>query len=859
MSRNRTLPPAGRLGRPAVLTALALALAAVPAAAQQPGTGQGGPHLLRVQPPGGRAGTTVEITVVGRDLAQVRGLYFSQPGLRAELVSAAKVDEAPATKKKRRGPRMGPMAGVRFRVHIPADTPVGAHDLRVITEAGISNARAFVIGDVKEYVEKEPNNDVPQAQRVELNCAVHGAISNPTDVDYFRFAGRKGQRVVLYCAAAGIDSQLEPAVELYGPDQALLALGRGYNRGEALCDAVLPADGDYDVRVCSFGYVQGGPDYFYRLSISTAPWIDAVFPPVVEPGKKATVTVYGRNLPGGTPDPAAVVDGRVLDRATVTVDVPADPAALQRLAYGGRVEPASAALDGFELRLRNDAGTSNPFLLTYALAPVVLDAGGNDSADSAQEVPVPCEIAGRIETKNDRDWYAFQARKGDTYSIELYGARLGSPVDLQLSVRRADNGRPLAELDDNPEVFLPQVLTRTDDPPRYRFAAPADGRYLLRVTSTESYVQAGPRHLYRLRVSRERPDFRLVAFPPVANALDACVVPEGGHQLLTLLVWRQDGFTGPIRLTAEGLPEGVTCRPQEVPPGSKLGFLVLSAAKDAPRWAGEIRVRGEALVGGKEVVREARAAGATWPVPIPQVPAISRLDRSLVLAVGGPAAYTLTAEAEPKSAVQGQRVTVPVRLVRNWPELKGRPVQVAALALPPALGFQQFTLTQGKDAGKAVITVRPNAQPGTYTVVLRGQVLVQKADKKTKRRTNLNVQLPSTPITVTVLPKALARLSVPGAARVKAGEEVEVRVKVARLYGYGGPFTVQLVLPPDGKGLEAEEVTIPAGKNEARLVIRADPDARPGPRPNLVVRAVAMFNGKVPTKHEARINVVVAK
>ena len=48
-------------------------------------------------------------------------------------------------------------------------------------------------------------------------------------------------------------------------------------------------------------YTQGGPDYFYRLSISTAPWIDAVFPPVVEAGKATQVTIYGRNLPGGQP------------------------------------------------------------------------------------------------------------------------------------------------------------------------------------------------------------------------------------------------------------------------------------------------------------------------------------------------------------------------------------------------------------------------------------------------------------------------------------------------------------------------------------------------------------------------------
>jgi hypothetical protein len=839
----------------AILVSVALPALAV---AQTPGTGLGGPHLLLVQPPGGQAGTTVEVTCVGQSLDQVRGLYFSRPGIKAELLSSAPVVAKTGGMKKKRNPKSKPAVGVRFKVRIPADMPPSIQDVRIITEEGISNARAFVIGDVKEFLEKEPNNDVPQAQRVSLNCAVHGTINNPTDVDYFRFAGSKGQRVVVVCNAASIDSKLEPALEVYGPTGSLLGRGHSYRHGETLCDVMLPEDGDYDVRVSSFAYILGGPDYFYRLCISTAPWIDAVFPPMIEPGKKALVTVYGRNLPGGKPDPAAVVDGRVLEKATVEVTAPADSVAQQRLAYSGFLEPASAALDGFELRLHNDAGTSNPFLLTFAQAPVVRESGDNDSPESAQEIAVPCEVAGRFEKKGDRDWFTFTAKKGDVYSIEAYSERLGAPVDLQLSIRRGDKGKSLAELDDNPEVFLPQILTRTDDPPRYRFVAPADGRYLVGLSSTEAYVQFGPRHFYRLRISPEHPDFRILALPPVPNALDTCAVPEAGHQLFTLLVWRLDGFKDEIHLSAEGLPAGVTCRPQVIPAGSKVGFLVVSADRGAPAWAGPIRLKASARIGGKEVVREVRAAGASWPVPQINLPAVTRLERSLVLAVRGPAPYSLTAEGQPRAALPGQRVKVPLRLARR-PEVKSRPLQVTALALPQPLNFQQTTIAPGKDSADVFFTIKPNAEPGVYSVVLRGQMQVT-GDPKSKRKGNQIVQLPSTPITVTVLPKALAKLTVSGGPpRVKAGGETEVIVKVARLHNYDGPFDVQVVLPPGSKGLEAEEATIPAGANEAHLVIRAQPGAAPGPRPNVVIRAVGRFNGKLPTKQEVKVNVMVVK
>src|SRR5204862_3148723 len=107
------------------------------------------------------------------------------------------------------------------------------------------------------------------------------------------------------------------------------------------------------------------------------------------------------NLPGGKPDQSAVVNGRVLEKAVVTITAPSDPAGLVRLNCSGRLNPLISSLDGFEHRVRNSVGASNPFLLTYAQAPVVLDNEANDSPETAQAVTLPCEIAGRIETKND--------------------------------------------------------------------------------------------------------------------------------------------------------------------------------------------------------------------------------------------------------------------------------------------------------------------------------------------------------------------------------------------------------------------------------------------------------------------------
>ncbi len=732
-----------------LLGLVAVATVAPHAAAQQQlGPGLPQPRLLVASPAGGQAGTTIDVTLTGNDLDDPQKLLFSHPGIQAESPS----DPTKPVKPPQGG--QPPLTTVKFKVAIAADVPPGTYDVRFAGKSGVSNPRAFVVGDLPETTEKEPNNDVAEAQEVSLDSTVHGAVSAPTDVDYFRFTGTKGQRVVVSCLTSSIDSKLHAQLELYDKAGTLLASNRNYRDNDALLDCALPAAGDYLVRVCSFAYLQGTFEHFYRLTVSTAPWIDAVFPPVVEPGRPATLTVFGRNLPGGKPDPSAVVDGRVLETMTATVEVPGDSLALQRLAYRGRVAPLTGALDGFEYRLRNKTGTSNPFLLTFAQASVVLDDGDNDTPDKAQEVPVPCEIAGRIEKKRDRDFYRFAARKGDVLGIELYGDRLGSPLDLYAVLKSTGpKSAVIVELDDNPEQVPNQFYARGGDPPRYTFKVPADGDYLLQVSSREADIEAGPRHLYRVRIAPEKPDFRVVLMPPSPNAPDACNLRRGATQFCTAYLTRLDGFKGEITLTAEGLPEGVRCPPQTIAAGQNQGLLVLSAASDAPLGEGEFRVKATATIDDRPVEREARAATITWPLPQNQnAPTISRLDGSLVLAVleEGPFALTLTKTAA--TASPGEKVTVPLKLSRHWKDFKA-PVQVTVLGLPGNPQQQPtLTLAADKTAGEATIDVRPNVPPGVYTIVFRGQAqFPYSKDPTAKQKQNVTVLLPSPPLTLTVV------------------------------------------------------------------------------------------------------------
>jgi hypothetical protein len=643
----------------------------------------------------------------------------------------------------------------------------------------------------------------------------------------------------------------------------------GFNRpppGEdGLLDAVLPADGDYYVRLCQFTYVGGGPEYFYRMTFSTGPYIDLVYPPMVEPGKPAQVSVYGRNLPGGKADPDALFAGQPLEKATVTIDPPKDSEATTRLTYGGPVQPSGALVDGFEYRLKAEAGTSNPVLVQFAEAPVVVDNGNNDTPETAQEVPLPCEIAGKIEKLGDRDWYTFNAKKGDVYVIEILSHRLGAPTDMYFSLRVPDKEgtREIANGDDDVTTLSPQgFYTASRDPVPFRLVAPQDGKYYLLVGSHLSESLAGANHIYRVRITPERPDFRLFVLPTDNFRPGAVVVGKGGNATFTAFAWRRDGFKGDIALSVEGLPPGVTCTPQVMDGHMKKVPLVISATTAAEPFTGEVKVVGTAVIGGRKVVHEARPATVTWPVqPGQNIPTITRLDKALVLAVRDTPPFALTAP-EKVTVFHGDKLTIALKAARLWPDAKQQiQIQPQPQEMPPNFNLPQVNIPANATDATLAAVVPANVPPGTYNLVFRGFAPMPfNKDPKAKQRPNVNVVEASTPCRVTILPKTVANLSVDNAnPTVKLGAAFVVTVRVARLSEYDGEFKVNLVLPPNVQGVEADPAVIPAGQNEAKLTLRAPSGVQPGPRANLTVRAVATVNGNVPLTHEVKINVNVVK
>ncbi|MGC4007462.1 MAG: PPC domain-containing protein [Pirellulales bacterium] len=670
-------------------------------------------------------GTTVECEIAGAELKAATALTFGHPGITAELVA----------------PR-------NSRIAVKDDVPVGRYDVRAVCPLGVSSCRSFVVGDRKQVLEVEPNNDPEKSQRVELPVTVAGRIKDNLDVDRFTFAANKGDRVFVDAWAWRLDSKLDATLLVTGPDGRELAYNGDYYGKDAFVDFVAPADGDYSVKIWDFVY-GAGSEMTYRLEIGTFPHLDAIVPNFVAPGKPTTVTIYGRNLPGGRPaTETCAVAGRPLEM--LTQEVTLSPSA-NGIRSGEAIRPAQALLEGTEFRLTTGQGSSNPLFVEFVDAPAVLEQEPNGALDAAQRVTVPSEVAGSFGAAGDLDFYSFEAKKGETLVIEIFGERNSGLTDPMMAAFDAKGKRiALGSADDfGRNIGKLRFPTNTRDS-RWDFNVPADGVYTVQVRDLYHQQRGDARFTYRLSFRRPQPDFRLIAAPTADILPDATVVRRGGNYWLDVLVSRNDGFDGPITVRAENLPAGVTAEPVVVGKGRGSVPLVFHAAPDAPPADAVIRIVGTATIGESTVERVARGGGLTWSTV--NTPGIARMNDTIPLAVREAPPFTITAKPKAAAVEAGKTLTIDVDVARaaDWND----DVQLSGYDLPDKATVPLVTVKKGSTTGTVELTLPPNQAPGPYTITIHGSGQAPKnyptEPDVSKRDKNIRCLTTSNPITFEV-------------------------------------------------------------------------------------------------------------
>jgi len=632
------------------LTSLAMLAGILAAGAQLPVA-----RLHAISPAGGQIGTTFELSISGADLDDVTDLRFSDPNVAAK---AKILSETGLTEPN------------RFVVTISSNALPGKCEARSVGRFGVSNPRFFTLGHYGEAAERGDNHTATNAMDVIIGTTVN-AQADANAFDYFRFATTKGQRVLIECHARSIDSHMEPLMLLY--DRTGREIEHARNLDFVVFDA--PETGTNVLRVSDLLY-RGGSEYFYRLTIHTGPHVEFVMPPSAPPGTTNKHLIYGWNLPGGTPATNMTVRGKRLDKLELEIVAPARAdAQLQG-------SPAALGIEGFNYHIKTSATVSDAAFIGLSSSPVFLEATNNDRGETAQTIPLPCEIAGQFYPAGDQDWVAFDARKGDVYWLEIFSERLGVPTDPMFVVQRVTKGdkgevkvSDVQESYDGDGNIGGQEFKTSSRDPAWRFEVKEDGTYRAQVRDLFNRTSAQPGSVYRLAVRKETPGFSLAvlhSLPPTKKEREVTpwttVLRRGETLPLRVLAQRRDGFSGEIALSVENCPPEVTVSPTKIESGKNSALLFLTAQANATNWGGLIKVVGKGKHGSNEITRIAMEGTYVWRVEDYNTEAVpARTSPDVVLGTTPEAAPVIIAAAATNTleATAGTKLQIPLVITRN--------------------------------------------------------------------------------------------------------------------------------------------------------------------------------------------------
>ncbi len=649
--------------------------------------------------------TTVRVQS-GEDLEELQGLLFTHPGIFATPKSTLQDGEWQVIPNT-------------FLVAAEASVPPGAYEVRAVGIFGISNARSFRIESHPVLAESEANNDWTQAQPLLQGQIVYGGINAPADVDCFRFAARKGQRLVVDCTAQQIDSRLHPLLTLADGTRRPLKLSEAAPTWDALVVFDVPKDGDYLLRIEDTS-LRGGGEYGYRLCVHTGPHIGFAWPPAGLAGSRGSFTLFGFNLPAGQ-QTGLLSQGVPLESLETEIDIPEE-------AWPGGLTSISAGIDQFPFQLTADAQQSNIISVGVSRLTPELEREPNDQPTQAHEVKVPTEVAARFEKPRDVDVFTFEASAGEDIWIEVIGQRGGTGIDPYVTVDQvtiAENGTEtvtrLTTQDDTTQNLAPAVFDTATDDPIFPLHVPATATYRLTLQDRYSEHRGDPSRTYRLCIRRAQPDFRLVAIPAgqTSGQTWPLALRRGDAFAMDVLLFRRDGFSGPVALHARRLPYGVTCSPQLIPGDSSSVTLVFIASEEAQPGAVPIEIVGTATLDNEghplDVSRTARAGSVVWNRN-GNTPAISRTGEALWLSVTDELApFQVQANASAITVHQGRQLLIPVTVAKR--ETFDESVAVSS-GIPKNTKIESADLKIAKGVSQQVLRyfVSPATPPGTYLV-----------------------------------------------------------------------------------------------------------------------------------------------
>ena len=688
-----------------------------------PATAFESPNLNRVSPRGGQRGTEVDVVLTGTQLKDAQEIFLYRPGL--EVLKLEVADDKT----------------VKARLKIADDAALGEHTMRLRTATGISDLRTFYVGRFPVAEEKEPNNNFKEPQKIELGRTISGVITNE-DVDYFSVQLKKGERLTVELEGIRLGTSLFDAYvgifdtkrfEIASADDTALLMQ------DPFLSILAPEDGTYVIQVRETSY-GGGDNGAYRLHVGSFPRPVAVYPGGGKAGEELEVTFLG--------DASGPLKRKI------------------------RLPDAAVDRHGVYLEDKGQSPPS-PNYLRVSDFPNVLEQEPNDKREMATvtSLPLPIALNGVIEKDGDEDWFRFHAKKGDNYEIRAHARSIRSPLDPVLTLYSGD-GKQVATNDDQGGLDA-----------AVKFQAGADGDYELRIR--DHLRKGGIGFVYRIEFNTVKPSVytHIPAYDrePRDQIRQWIVVPKG-NRFATWIRTNRQGFNGPLALSFDGLPEGITVHADPVAAEVDRVLAVFEAAPDA-KVAGSLidvvaKNADQKIEGGFR-----QDVNLVYGQPNNTVYYGTRVHK-LAVAVAEAAPFTLKL-VEPKVPIV-QSGSMDLKIVAERKKDFTAPIELRFLWSPPGIGAQgTVTIPQGQNEAVYPINANGNAATKTWKVAVIGSA----------PGANGVVWVSSQLAPLTVAPPFVA-MKIPMTA-ADQGRDVDIVCKLEQLRPFEGKAKVGLHgLPP---------------------------------------------------------------
>ena len=248
-------------------------------------------------PAGGQRGTRVTGRIGGCNLYASPKLFWTGEGIsgpstldRIETVwMEGPLIPQPASQQREDYPR-----DYGTPLVIAPTAALGRHSFRLATSQGVTTGWGFVVGDFPEVVEVEAEGNTT-AVEVALPVTINGRIFPREDVDTWKFTATAGQVVTCRVATSEFGSPLDARIVVVDAGGRMLAESLPAGEVTPPLRLTIPSTGEYQIKIHDISY-SGLQNHVYRLTMTSGPVLDAVYPLGGRRGSTTRFELDGANL-----------------------------------------------------------------------------------------------------------------------------------------------------------------------------------------------------------------------------------------------------------------------------------------------------------------------------------------------------------------------------------------------------------------------------------------------------------------------------------------------------------------------------------------------------------------------------------